>query len=46
MRTFQLRVEQRETMARVADHMTPASTLPKDGTTGALAGRRERMTDV
>ena len=26
-------------MARVADHMTPAGTLPKDGTSGALAGR-------
>ena len=26
-------------MVRVADHMTPAGTLPKDGTSGALAGR-------
>jgi fumarylacetoacetate (FAA) hydrolase family protein len=26
-------------MARVADHMTAAGTLPKDGTAGALAGR-------
>ncbi|MET0194918.1 MAG: fumarylacetoacetate hydrolase, partial [Hyphomicrobiaceae bacterium] len=26
-------------MARVADHMIPAGTLPKDGTSGALAGR-------
>ena len=26
-------------MVRVADHMTPAGTLPKDGTTGTLAGR-------
>ncbi len=26
-------------MARVADTMTPAATLPKDGTSGALAGR-------
>ncbi len=26
-------------MARVADSMTPAATLPKDGTAGALAGR-------
>src|SRR5262245_27652298 len=39
MRTFQLRVEQGETMARVSDHMTPKGTLPSDGTTGALAGR-------
>jgi fumarylacetoacetate (FAA) hydrolase family protein len=39
MRSFQLGVEQGETMARVSDHMTPAGTLPKDGTTGALAGR-------
>src|SRR5262245_9115992 len=39
MRTFQLSVEQGETMVRVADHMTPAGTLPKDGTSGALAGR-------
>jgi fumarylacetoacetate (FAA) hydrolase family protein len=39
MRTFQLGVEQGETMARVSDHMTPAGTLPKDGTSGALAGR-------
>ena len=39
MRSFQLTVEQGESMARVADHMTPAGTLPKDGTSGALAGR-------
>ena len=26
-------------MVRVADHMTPANTLPKDGANGALAGR-------
>ena len=26
-------------MASIADHMTPAGTLPKDGTAGALAGR-------
>jgi fumarylacetoacetate (FAA) hydrolase family protein len=26
-------------MARIADLMTPAATLPKDGTAGALAGR-------
>jgi fumarylacetoacetate (FAA) hydrolase family protein len=39
MRTFQLTVAQGETMARIADLMTPATTLPKDGTRGALAGR-------
>ena len=26
-------------MARIADYMTPAATLPSDGTAGALAGR-------
>ena len=26
-------------MARIADRMTPEATLPRDGTTGALAGR-------
>src|SRR5262245_34019450 len=26
-------------MVRIADHMTPAATLPKDGINGALAGR-------